>query len=124
MPSPVGPWTGAPLRVVLAAEKPLGGAGRLIAPNGSVRRPSRAKIAGRSAVCLVRRGRVTGRRYVAQSVSLANHASGELQHYHPAKSSSSTASRRAPPRATEGSLWPLAPQFMEISRPKTSLGLD
>jgi hypothetical protein len=36
LPSPVAPWKGAPLRVILAAEKPLDGALSLIAPDGSV----------------------------------------------------------------------------------------
>ena len=36
MPSPIGPWKGAPLRVIVAAEKPLQGELTLVAPNGSV----------------------------------------------------------------------------------------
>ena len=36
MPSPLAPWKGAPLRILIAAEKPLEGELSLIAPDGSV----------------------------------------------------------------------------------------
>ena len=36
LPSPLAPWKGAPLRVLIAAEKPLQGELALIAPDGSV----------------------------------------------------------------------------------------
>ena len=36
LPSPLAPWTGAPLRVMIVAEKPLEGVFSLIAPDGSV----------------------------------------------------------------------------------------
>jgi hypothetical protein len=36
LPSPVTPWKGAPLRVIVAAEKPLAGELSLIAPDGTV----------------------------------------------------------------------------------------
>lgn len=36
LPSPAAPWKGAPLRVIVAAEKPAEGELSLIAPNGSV----------------------------------------------------------------------------------------
>src|SRR5207249_8449631 len=36
LPSPMAPWTGAPLRVLVVAEKPLEGELSLIAPDGSV----------------------------------------------------------------------------------------
>ena len=35
-PSPQAPWTGAPLRVMVVAEKPVTGLLSLIAPDGSV----------------------------------------------------------------------------------------
>jgi hypothetical protein len=44
--SPVGPWKGAPLRVVFAAEKPLEGELSLIAPNGSVAAKTRERRGG------------------------------------------------------------------------------
>ena len=36
LPSPLAPWTGAPLRVMVVAEKPVEGVLSLIAPDGSV----------------------------------------------------------------------------------------
>ncbi len=36
LPSPLAPWTGAPLRVMVIAEKPVEGALSLIAPDGKV----------------------------------------------------------------------------------------
>src|ERR1700728_4397308 len=36
LPSPLAPWKGAPLRVIVAAEKPAAGELTLIAPDGSV----------------------------------------------------------------------------------------
>jgi hypothetical protein len=46
LPSPFTPWKGAPLRVILAAEKPLEGELSLIAPDGSVAATSRARHGG------------------------------------------------------------------------------
>jgi len=36
LPAPMAPWTGAPLRILVAAEKPLDGTLSLIAPDGTV----------------------------------------------------------------------------------------
>jgi len=36
LPSPLAPWKGAPLRILIAAEKPLAGELSLIAPDGSI----------------------------------------------------------------------------------------
>jgi hypothetical protein len=46
LPAPIAPWTGAPLRVVFAAEKPLEGALSLIAPDGTVAVTSRERHGG------------------------------------------------------------------------------
>ena len=46
MPAPVAPWKGAPLRVIVAAEKPLTGDLSLIAPDGSVAAKSRGRQGG------------------------------------------------------------------------------
>ena len=46
LPSPVAPWKGAPLRVIVAVEKPLEGELALIAPNGSVAAKSRERLGG------------------------------------------------------------------------------
>jgi hypothetical protein len=46
LPSPIAPWKGAPLRVLVAAEKPLAGELSLIAPDGSVGATSRERHGG------------------------------------------------------------------------------
>ncbi|HEY6024583.1 MAG TPA: hypothetical protein VIV34_10460 [Pseudolabrys sp.] len=46
LPSPVAPWKGAPLRVILAAEKPLEGELSLIAPDGRVAAKSQKRYGG------------------------------------------------------------------------------
>ena len=46
LPSPVAPWKGAPLRILVAAEKPFQGELSLIAPNGSVAAKTRDRHGG------------------------------------------------------------------------------
>jgi hypothetical protein len=46
LPSPMAPWKGAPLRILIAAEKPLEGELLLIAPDGSVVAKSRDRQGG------------------------------------------------------------------------------
>jgi len=46
LPSPMVPWRGAPLRVIVAAEKPLAGELSLVAPDGSVAVKSRDRHGG------------------------------------------------------------------------------
>ncbi len=46
LPTPIAPWSGAPLRVVFAAEKPLEGELSLIAPDGKVAAKSRERQGG------------------------------------------------------------------------------
>ena len=46
LPSPLAPWKGAPLRVIIAAEKPFQGELSLIAPNGQVAANSRERRGG------------------------------------------------------------------------------
>jgi hypothetical protein len=46
LPSPVAPWKGAPLRILIAAEKPLDGELSLTAPDGSVAVKSRERHGG------------------------------------------------------------------------------
>jgi hypothetical protein len=46
LPSPMAPWKGAPLRILIAAEKPLEGELSLIAPDGSVAAKSRERHGG------------------------------------------------------------------------------
>ena len=65
LPSPLAPWTGAPLRVMVVTEKPVEGTLSLIAPDGQ-RRGQIARPARRAALFLVRRGRSTRRRHLAR----------------------------------------------------------
>jgi hypothetical protein len=46
LPSPLAPWKGAPLRVIIAAEKPITGELSLVAPDGSVAATSRQRHDG------------------------------------------------------------------------------
>src|SRR6516162_9981600 len=46
LPSPVAPWAGAPLRVLMAAEKPLNGELSLLAPDGTLAVKSRERHGG------------------------------------------------------------------------------
>ncbi len=46
LPSPLTPWKGAPLRVLVAAEKPIAGELSLIAPDGSVAATARERHGG------------------------------------------------------------------------------
>ena len=46
LPSPIAPWKGAPLRILVAAEKPLDGELSLIAPNGGVAAKSQDRQGG------------------------------------------------------------------------------
>jgi hypothetical protein len=46
LPSPLAPWTGAPLRVMFVLEKPIAGELSLIAPNGKVVAKSRDRQGG------------------------------------------------------------------------------
>jgi hypothetical protein len=46
LPSPLSPWKGAPLRVIIAAERPLTGELSLVAPDGSVAAASRQRQDG------------------------------------------------------------------------------
>ena len=46
LPSPLAPWTGAPLRVIFAADKPLAGELSLISPDGKVAASTRARHGG------------------------------------------------------------------------------
>ena len=46
LPSPVTPWKGAPLRVMVVSEKPVQGVLSLIAPDGSVAAKSGDRLGG------------------------------------------------------------------------------
>jgi hypothetical protein len=46
LPSPLSPWSGAPLRVIVVSEKPLAGELQMIAPDGGVATRSRVRHGG------------------------------------------------------------------------------
>ena len=103
LPSPLAPWKGAPLRVILAAEKPLEGELSLIAPDGSVAATSRERHGGPPYFWFAE---------VASPAAGTWHAQLARDH---APAECSTIRREIavrgdqPPRLskTEGSLWPL-----------------
>jgi hypothetical protein len=103
LPSPMVPWKGAPLRVIVAAEKPLEGELSLIAPNGSVAAKSRERLDGPPYSWFVE---------VASPAVGTWHAKLALDRA-PAECSTITheiavRSDEPPrPRATDGSLWPI-----------------
>jgi len=103
LPSPIAPWKGAALRVILAAEKPLEGELSLIAPDGSVAAKSHerhggppyfwfaeiaAPAAGTWHVKLVRERAPAECRTISRDIAVLD--------------------REPPkPRATDGSVWPV-----------------
>jgi hypothetical protein len=103
LPSPLAPWKGAPLRVILAAEKPLEGELSLIAPDGSIAATSRERHGGPPYFWFAE---------VASPAAGTWHARLARAR---ASAECSTITREIavrgdqPPRphATEGSLWPL-----------------
>src|SRR4029077_3727504 len=103
LPSPIAPWTGAPLRVLVVAEKPLEGEVSLIAPDGSVAAKSHDRHGGPPYFWYAE---------IASPTAGMWHAT--LTRNHAPASCSTTAREIAvrndkppPPRATPGSVWPL-----------------
>ena len=103
LPSPIAPWTGAPLRVLVVAEKPLEGEVSLIAPDGSVAAKSHDRHGGPPYFWYAE---------IASPTAGMWHAT--LMRNHAPASCSATAREIAvrndkppPPRATPGSVWPL-----------------
>lgn len=103
LPSPVAPWKGAPLRVLIAAEKPIVGEFSLIAPNGSVATKSRERLGGPPYFWLAEVATPAAGTWQAKLVR--DRASAEcttftreivVQNTEPAK-----------PRAAQGSVWPV-----------------
>jgi hypothetical protein len=103
LPSPVAPWTGAPLRIIFAAEKPLAGELSLIGPDGNVAAKSRERHGGPPYSWFAE---------VAAPAAGTWHAK-LVRDGAPAECGTITreiaVSEREPPRprATEGTLWPL-----------------
>jgi hypothetical protein len=103
LPSPIAPWTGAPLRVVAVAEKPLEGELSLITPNGSVAAKSNSRHGGPPYFWYAE---------IASPTAGMWHATLARNHA-PAWCSTITREiavrndKPPPPRATGGSVWPL-----------------
>src|SRR5262249_26884969 len=103
LPSPIAPWTGTPLRVLVVAEKPLEGELSLIAPDGSVRAQSNNGHGGPPYFWYAE---------IASPTAGMWHATLARNH---APASCSTITREIvvrndkppSPRATPGSVWPL-----------------
>ena len=76
LPSPVSPWKGAPLRVMVVSEKPVQGVLSLIAPDGSVAAKSARPARRVGALFLVRRGRGARLRHVARDADARPRAGG------------------------------------------------
>ena len=103
LPSPIAPWTGAPLRVLVVAEKPLEGELSLIAPDGSVAAKSHNRHGGPPYFWYAD---------IASPTAGMWHATLARNHA-PAWCSTITreiavrSDKLPPPRATPGSVWPL-----------------
>ena len=101
--SPLAPWKGAPLRVILTTEKPLDGEFSLIAPDGSVAVKSHDRLDGPPFVWFAE---------VASPAAGTWHAT-LTRDYAPAECGKITRDiavrnvKPTPPGAAPGSLWPL-----------------
>jgi len=103
LPSPIAPWKGAPLRIVFAAEKPLEGELSLIAPDGSVAAKSRDRHGGPPYVWFAE---VASPAAGTWRATLArDHAPAECRTI--TREIAVRGEAPPPPRATEGSVWPL-----------------
>src|SRR5580765_276661 len=103
LPSPVAPWKGAPLRVIIAAEKPLDGEFSLIAPDGSVAAKSRERHGGPPYFWFAEvKSPAAGTWRATLARDRAPAGCGTITHDIAVR-----ADRPAPPSATEGIVWPL-----------------
>ena len=103
LPSPLMPWTGAPLRVIVATEKPLAGELSLVAPDGRVAATSHDRLDGPPYVWFAEVASPAAGTWHATLTR--NDTSGEC-----AKITHNIAvseAKPAAPGATPGSLWPL-----------------
>jgi hypothetical protein len=103
LPSPVAPWKGAPLRVIIAAEKPLDGEFSLIAPDGSVAAKSRERHGGPPYFWFAEVASPAAGTWQAKLARDGGPADcGAITHEIPVR-----AVEPPRPRSTDGSLWPL-----------------
>ena len=99
MPSPIVPWKGAPLRVILAVEKPLNGELSLIAPDGRVAATSRDRLGGPPYFWFAEVATPTAGTW---RVTLASTECGTITRNIPVR-----ADQPPRPQKTAGSVWPL-----------------
>src|SRR6202789_4273435 len=98
LPSPLSPWKGAPLRVMVVSEKPVQGVLSLIAPDGSVAAKSADRLGGSAAHSWVAEGAVPGAG--ASRATLTAAGCGAAHHDTPV-----SAAKPAPPGTPSGSFW-------------------
>jgi hypothetical protein len=101
--SPVAPWKGAPLRIIVAAEKPLEGELSLIAPDGHAAAQSRERHGGPPYFWLVEVASPAAGTWQVKLVR--DRAPAECSTI--AREIAVRADRPPPPSATAGSVWPL-----------------
>ncbi len=103
LPSPLAPWTGAPLRILIAAEKPVEGELSLIAPDGSVAAKSRDRHGGPPYFWFAEvASPKTGTWHATLALDSAAAGCGTIT-----REIAVSAGKPPPLHATPGSLWPL-----------------
>jgi hypothetical protein len=109
--SPIAPWRGAPLRVVMAAEEPLDGELTLIAPNGKVAAKSRERHGGPPFFWIVEVASPTVGTW--QAMLTRDRATGECATI--IREISVRNAESAPTHSTPGSVWPLRDNWNRAS---------
>jgi hypothetical protein len=102
LPVPLAPWTGAPLRVLVAAEKPLNGALSLIGPDGRVAAKSGREDGPPSSWYVEVSSPAAGTWRVTLTLDDAPGGCSAIT-----RDIAVSAQKPPPLRATSGSLWPL-----------------
>ena len=103
LPAPIAPWTGAPLRVLVAAEKPIQGELSLIAPDGSVAAKSAGREGGPPYYWYAEvASPAAGTWHATLSLDEAPAGCGTIS-----RDIAVSAAKPPGPSATGGSLWPL-----------------
>jgi len=103
LPSPMAPWKGAPLRILIAAETPLDGELSLIAPDGSVAAKSRERRGGPPYVWFAEVvSPAAGTWHATLTLDTASSACSTIT-----KEIAVSASKPSAPHSAEGSVWEL-----------------
>jgi len=101
--SPIGPWKGAPLRVLFTAEKPIDGELALIAPDGSVAAKSAGRYGGPPYFWIAEVASPTVGTW--RAALTRNGVGGECGTI--AREIAVSAQKPPGPRSTSGSVWPI-----------------